>query len=77
MAFADNNGIRIHYQTEGEGPPLLLHHGRGGSGDYWRYFGFVEELKRDYQLILMDASDLPPIALPLIISDSRPVEAWA
>jgi regulatory protein YycI of two-component signal transduction system YycFG len=22
-------------------------------------------------------SDLPPIALPLIISDSRPVEAWA
>jgi hypothetical protein len=21
--------------------------------------------------------DLPPIALPLIISDSRPVEAWA
>ena len=55
MPFADNNGVRIHYQVEGEGPPLVLHHGLGGNGDQWRYFGYLEELKRDYQLILMDA----------------------
>ena len=55
MPFTDNNGVRIHYHVEGEGPPLVLHHGWSGNGDHWRYFGYVEELKRDYQLILMDA----------------------
>ena len=55
MPFADNNGVRIHYQVEGEGPPLVLHHGLAGTLEDWRYFGYVEELKRDYQLILMDA----------------------
>ncbi len=55
MPFADNNGVRIHYQVEGEGPPLVLHHGLGGNLENWRYSGYVEELKRDYQLILMDA----------------------
>ena len=55
MPFADNNGVRIHSQVEGEGPPLVLHHGLAGTLEDWRYFGYVEELKRDYQLILMDA----------------------
>ncbi len=55
MPFADNNGVRIHYQVEGEGPPLVLHHGLAGTLENWRDFGYVEELKRDYQLILMDA----------------------
>ncbi|MEE8046550.1 MAG: alpha/beta hydrolase [Dehalococcoidia bacterium] len=64
MPFADNDGIRIHYQVEGEGPPLLLYHGAAGSLDDWRHDGYVEELNRDYQLILMDgrghgASDKP------------------
>jgi pimeloyl-ACP methyl ester carboxylesterase len=27
MPYANNNGIRIHYEVEGSGPPLLLHHG--------------------------------------------------
>jgi len=31
----------------------------------------------DYQNYIWKDFDLPPIALPLIISDSRPVEAWA
>ena len=55
MPFADNNGVRIHYQVEGEGPPLVLHHGLAGTLENWRHLGYVEELKRDYQLILMDA----------------------
>jgi pimeloyl-ACP methyl ester carboxylesterase len=35
VAFATNNGVRIHYETMGEGRPLVLHHGTGGSGADW------------------------------------------
>jgi pimeloyl-ACP methyl ester carboxylesterase len=55
MPFAHNHGIRIHYQVEGTGPPLLLHHGSGGSGDDWRDLGYADALKNDYRLILIDA----------------------
>src|SRR4051794_25832175 len=55
MPYASNQGTRIHYEVEGVGPPLVLHHGTFGSGEQWRDFGYVEALKRDYQLILIDA----------------------
>ncbi len=31
MPYANNHGIRIHYQVEGEGPPLVLQHGSTSS----------------------------------------------
>ena len=55
MSYADNDGVRIHYHVEGEGPPLLLHHGLTSSLEDWREHGYVEGLKDDYRLILMDA----------------------
>lgn len=55
MPYADNRGIRIHYEVEGEGPPLVLYHGLGWSQRLWRIAGWTERLKDDYQLILMDA----------------------
>lgn len=55
MPSVHNNGIRIHYQVEGTGPPLLMHHGSGGSGDDWRDLGYTDALKSDYRLILIDA----------------------
>ena len=55
MPYANNQGIRIYYETEGEGPPLVLMHGTGGSIDHWRQIGYVEALKNDYRLILVDA----------------------
>jgi pimeloyl-ACP methyl ester carboxylesterase len=55
MPFATSQGLRIFYETEGEGPPLLLHHGTFCSSQYWRIDGFVDALKADYQIILMDA----------------------
>jgi pimeloyl-ACP methyl ester carboxylesterase len=55
MAYATNNGVRIHYEVEGEGPPLVLHHGSFGSGSDWRDFGYANVLKRTNQLILIDA----------------------
>ena len=56
MPYADNNGIRIHYHVEGEGPPLVLQHGFSGSLEDWREGdGIVQALERDYKLILIDA----------------------
>jgi pimeloyl-ACP methyl ester carboxylesterase len=55
MPFAVNDGVRIHYEVEGEGPPLVLYHGLAMSLEVWRIWGFVEGLKDNYKLILIDA----------------------
>jgi pimeloyl-ACP methyl ester carboxylesterase len=55
MAFAINNGVKIHYEIEGQGPPLVMQHGLTRSLEMWRIWGYTEELKKDYQLILVDA----------------------
>jgi pimeloyl-ACP methyl ester carboxylesterase len=55
MPYADNQGVRIHYQVEGSGPPLVLQHGFSDSLQTWYDFGYVDALKPDYQLILVDA----------------------
>ncbi len=78
MPYADNQGVRIHYQVEGVGPPLVLQHGSTASIQAWYQNGFVEPLQQHYQLILVDArghgnSDKPhdaaSYALPLRVSD--------
>jgi pimeloyl-ACP methyl ester carboxylesterase len=55
MPYANNQGICIHYEVEGAGPPLVLHHGTFGRGDSWKDFGYADVLKADRQLILLDA----------------------
>jgi pimeloyl-ACP methyl ester carboxylesterase len=55
MPYANNQGVRIHYEVEENGPPLVLVHGGLGSLERWHQFGFVELLKNDYELILVDA----------------------
>ena len=55
MPYATNGDIRIWYEVEGEGAPLILHHGSFASGARWRDLGYVEELKHENQLILIDA----------------------
>src|SRR5262245_37737620 len=64
MPYANNQGVRTHYEVEGAGPPLVLLHGLTASPEQWRFFGVVDELKHGYQLILIDgrghgASDKP------------------
>jgi len=64
MPYADNEGIRIHYETEGEAPPLVLQHWSLTTMEGWYEYGYVSALKNDYQLILLDgrghgASDKP------------------
>ena len=44
----------MHYESEGDGPPLLLHLGSGCDSDLWRAAGYVEPLSKKYQCILFD-----------------------
>jgi pimeloyl-ACP methyl ester carboxylesterase len=55
MPYAVNQGVRIHYQIEGDGQPLVLQHGFTDSLETWYEVGYVEGLKTQYCLILIDA----------------------
>jgi pimeloyl-ACP methyl ester carboxylesterase len=55
MPYVSNQGVRIHYEVEGHGPPLVLQHGLTSSIRHWRLSGYVKELSSDYSLILVDA----------------------
>ena len=55
MSYANNGGVRIHFEVEGEGPALVLQHGFTESVQDWYEAGYVEALKSDYRLILIDA----------------------
>ena len=55
MPYVNNSDVRIHYHTEGAGPDLVLQHGLTNSMENWYVYGFVEELKKNYRLILIDA----------------------
>ena len=55
MPYVSNEGIRIYYEVEGEGAPLVLHHSLTRSLEAWKDFGYTQKLAKDYQLILIDA----------------------
>ncbi|MFH0847647.1 MAG: alpha/beta fold hydrolase [Chloroflexota bacterium] len=55
MPFVNNRGVRIHYELEGKGLPLVFMHGFTGSLEDWRMYGYTEELGKDYRLVLIDA----------------------
>src|SRR5438067_2519216 len=54
MPYATGSGVRIHYVVEGSGPALVLHPGFVGSLVDWYDAGFVEALRAQYNLVLID-----------------------
>lgn len=56
MPFATSEGgVKIHYELEGSGPPLVFMHGLGGNLESWRQAGYVEKLRDEFQLVLIDS----------------------
>jgi len=54
MSYAVSGGVRIHYEVEGSGAPLVLHTGFVSSLRDWYHLGYVDSLQGDYRLILID-----------------------
>jgi pimeloyl-ACP methyl ester carboxylesterase len=55
MPYANNQGVRIYFEVEGEGPPLVLAHPLTASLDSWKRDKYPDALRNDYRLILIDA----------------------
>lgn len=48
------DGVRLKYELEGEGPPLLLHLGAGCDSGLWQAAGYLGPLSKSYRCILFD-----------------------
>ncbi len=55
MPFATNKGLKIYYEVAGQGPPIVLAHGATGDITFWRGYGYVDQLKDMFTVILFDA----------------------
>lgn len=78
MPYANNQGVKIHYEVEGKGPPLVLVHGLANNLGNWYDYGYVEPLKKSHRLILINvrghgSSDKPhdskAYTMKLMVSD--------
>lgn len=54
MPYIDRDGMKIYYQIEGKGPAIVMVYGFMGVMDDWYNYSYVESLKEDYQLVLVD-----------------------
>jgi len=75
MGTAHSKGVKIYYETFGEGPPLLLISGWGASGLNWEP-AFIDALAKAHRVIVLDnrgtgRSDKPDTkySIPLMTED--------
>ena len=78
--YADNNGVKIHYVSLGEGPLIVMVHGFPDFWFTWRYQ--MEALAEQYHVVAIDLrgynlSDKPKggenYAMPLLVQDVQTV----
>lgn len=78
MSTAHSHGLRIRYETVGEGPTVILHHGGGFRLESWDLAGWAQPLATDHRVVTFDArgngeSDKPTdprdYALDLMVDD--------
>lgn len=55
MPFVNNKEVKIYYELEGKGLPIVFMHGFTGGLEDWRMYGYTQELGKDYLLVLIDA----------------------
>lgn len=53
MPFADNHGVKIHYEVRGSGPAIVFYHGFGSDLSSWS--AYADRLESDYRCVLLDA----------------------
>ena len=54
MPYVQSSGARIHYRVEGTGPPIVMVHGFSDSLVDWYEAGYVDALRDDYRLVMID-----------------------
>jgi 2-hydroxy-6-oxonona-2,4-dienedioate hydrolase/4,5:9,10-diseco-3-hydroxy-5,9,17-trioxoandrosta-1(10),2-diene-4-oate hydrolase len=66
--YLDVDGVRLHFQTVGEGSPVVLLHGGGPGASSWTTFaGNADALARGHRLVFLDLPGFgksPAITLP-------------
>lgn len=73
MPMVISNHQRIFYRFEGErGAFLMLHHGLFGSHQDWYRAGYVEELAKEFRLVIPDARGHGRSDRPTDPADYRP-----
>ncbi|MBW3562810.1 MAG: alpha/beta hydrolase [Actinobacteria bacterium] len=50
--FAEIDGRKLHYASYGEGPPVVLLHGLGGTGSIWH--GVMQAMKQHHHVVAPD-----------------------
>ena len=50
--FAEIDGCTLHYQSYGEGPPVVFVHGLGGSSNVWH--GVMQVMQQHHHVIALD-----------------------
>jgi pimeloyl-ACP methyl ester carboxylesterase len=54
MRSVERNGVKIHFEVVGEGPPVVLLHGSAGDRTMWRHAGYVDGLD-SFNRVLVDS----------------------
>ena len=54
MPYVQSYGARIHYRVEGAGPPIVMVHGFSDSLVDWYEAEYVDGLRDDYSLVMID-----------------------
>lgn len=52
--FRSPDGVELHYEVEGSGPPLIFHLGAGADAELWRAAGYVDPLAKKFTCVLFD-----------------------
>jgi pimeloyl-ACP methyl ester carboxylesterase len=52
MPYVERDGVRVYYEDEGRGVPLVLGHAYSSSGRMWQ--GFVEAFRDSYRIVIYD-----------------------
>jgi epoxide hydrolase 4 len=81
-AYADVNGVRLHYVEQGSGPLLLFLH---GFPEFWYAWNkFLPEFAKDHRAVAVDMrgynissvpSDLDAYQIPTLVEDVRALSA--